>query len=655
MADPPSAQAVAPRPAPAAAEREQRPPSDAARERRRTLIGAAAAALIAWIYAGILYRVWDMRWDVPLYERYTDARAVASHVKNLMEHGWVLSNPALNAPFGAELHDFPAQGESLQFVALKLIGYVVPSYAHTMNVYYLGGFGVVAAVAFLVLRQLRFSWQVSLVLALAYTFTPYHFWHEQDHLTRSTYYFTPLACLLLLWALSWRSTFLRDPEGGLRGNLRARWVAAAVVLAVIVAVSETMTTAFTMTLLAFSGALAAIRWRDPRQLLVSGALVAVMLAAFLLVSLPVLAYWAENGTNPIALNRAVAESERYGLKLTWLVLPEPGHRVSALSELGYKAREGTPTGSEPGQALGVLGTIGFLFGLVSLLLQGLRRHRGVDPRPPHERAGLLDKTALLLVLAVLFAVTSGFSIVLAVVGFDQVRAWNRIVILVLFLALIVTAILLERGVAWLGDRGRSRAAVAFAPLLLLPVALLDSTPPFPKGAAEALGNRAASEAEWVNDERFVTRIENVMPDNSAIFQFPVVPFPEGGGVGSMRAYDQLRPYNHDDGTLRWSQGGMKGRPEADWQLRVGQDPVRALPALLGMGFTGLWVDSHGYGDGIAQLDERMYEKVGTHPMKSLDGRWRFYDLRPYRETIRLSDEQLRELAERRFGIAPPGP
>jgi hypothetical protein len=660
MAEETAQERILPRPSPAdtrsVTRDDGRTLATAARERRVTILGAAATAAIAWIYTGILYRVWDMRWEVPLYEQFTDARAVGANVKNVMEHGWWLNAPALNAPFGQDAHDFPGSGESLQFLAFKLIGFVVPSYAHTMNLYFLGGFGLVAAVAFLVLRQLRFSWQISLVLALAYAFLPFHFWHQQDHLTRSTYYFAPLACLLMLWALAWRTKFLRDPARGIRGNLRGATVAAAVGLAVVVAISETMTNAFTMTLLVASAAVAAIRWRDPRHLIVGGGLAAVMMVAFLAVSSPSLIYWAEHGSNPTALHRAVAESERYGLKLTWLVLPEPGHRFEPFDDLGARAREGTPLGSEPGQALGLLGTIGFVAALLAVLLHGLRGRARRDPRPLHERESLLDNASLLIVLGVLFSVISGFSVLLAVVGFDEIRTWNRISMLVAFLALVVTAILIERLLAWAGRRWHPRAALLSAvPLLLLPVALLDGQPPFPQGTIfETLGNRQEAERQWVNDELFVNEIEARMPDGAAIFQFPVIPFPEGGALGTMRAYDQLRGYVHDDGTLRWSNGGVKGRPEADWQQRVGQDPVLALPALLGMGFTGLWVDGLGYGGGIQQLDARLQDKIGYPPtIVSNDGRWRFYDLRDYRKTIRLSDAELQELAERRFGISPP--
>src|SRR4051812_45646713 len=152
----------------------------------RITLEAASAAVAAWIFAGILYRVWDVRWSVPIYEDRADARAISAQLKTIYETGWWVHNPKLNYPFGQFHADFPAGGDSLQHLFLKVLMWITPGYAQTINLYYLGGFGVLAAVTFLVVRHLRFPYPIALVLALAYTNLPYHVAHEQSHLHRST-------------------------------------------------------------------------------------------------------------------------------------------------------------------------------------------------------------------------------------------------------------------------------------------------------------------------------------------------------------------------------------------------------------------------------------------------------------------------------------
>src|SRR5882724_2619985 len=92
-------------------------------------------------------------------------------------------------------------------------------YGLIMNVYFIGGFVVTAAVTFLVLRHLRFSFPASAVVAILYVFLPFHFFHEQSHLFRSSYYYAPVACLVLVWAMQWRERFLVDPDVARRGSV----------------------------------------------------------------------------------------------------------------------------------------------------------------------------------------------------------------------------------------------------------------------------------------------------------------------------------------------------------------------------------------------------------------------------------------------------
>src|SRR5690606_17540025 len=101
----------------------------------------------------------------------------------------------------------------------------------------------------------------------------------------------------------------------------------------------------------------------------------------------------------------------------------------------------------------------------------------------------------------------------------------------------------------------------------------------------------------------------------------------------------------DDGSLSWSYGSIKGRPDAAWQVvlrdRIG--PVGSLPALLALGFDGIWIDTYGYVDNPEEIDQ-IIEAAGVEPLTSPDGRFLFVDLGPYREGLDLSDDELRQAA-----------
>jgi phosphoglycerol transferase len=619
-------------------------------------LGVAAAA-VAWTAA--MLRIWSMPLRLP-WDTRSDATLISTMVKNMTEGGWYLEQPRLGAPFGQHLQDFPHGGETIQLAVMKLVTVVVGDWGLAMNLYFVAGAGVLAAVTHLVLRHLRFGPVAAAVAALLFTAMPYRFAHGEMHLWRSSYYSVPLAALLLVWVASWRERFLRRPDDAAarvwhRGTLRWRRVGVACGIAAVVAATETMSTAFTMTLLAVGAVVGALRHRDPQRLVVSGAVIVVMAATFAVLSTPTLLYYAEHGRNEVAARRFTTESEWYGLKLTRLVLPEPGHRSATLSDLGERSQAHTLLRSERGQALGILGTLGF----AGVAYAALTRRRGGEPTPatpPWDRAALRDSAVVNTLVALAFGTIGGFSVVLAMAGFGQVRVWNRIMLFVAFFAMVELLSRAEQVVAWLRRRQPAPPRAAFAALAgaVLAFGLWDGMPP-PREPY------AAIEARHASDRAFVAAIADVLPDGSAVFQLPVLDFPEVPPPGRMHDYDPLRAYLADDGSLRWSYGAVKGRPDADWQARLRDEvgPVGALPALLGLGFVGLWVDTAGYEPGPAHpgLDpaelDRIEEAVGVAPIVSPDGRFRFYDLRPFRASLDRTDAELRAEAVRLLGVEPP--
>lgn len=615
---------------------------------------AAAVMVAAWTWTAAMLRIWEMPLRLP-WDTRSDATLIATMVKNTVDTGWFADQPRLGAPFGQNLHDFPHGGETFQLAVMKVVATFTGDWGLTMNLYFLVGAGLLAAVTHLVLRHLGFGPLVAAVGALLYTALPYRFAHGQMHLWRSSYFTAPLAALLLVWVACWRERFLRAPTDRSvrvwrRGALRWPRVAAAAAMAVVIAGTETMTTAFTMTLLVVGAVVGALRHRDPQRLLVAGGLVSVMIATFAVLSAPTLLHYAEHGSNDVAARRFTTESEWYGLKLTRLVLPEPGHRVGALSDIGERSQEHTLLVSEPGQALGILGTIGF----AGVLYAALTRRRGGEPSPaspPWDRAALRDSGVVNTLVALAFGTIGGFSVVMAMVGFGQVRVWNRIMLFVAFFAMVEAATRVEQVGRRVNIRHPSYAGIA---AVVLAFGLWDGIPP-PRMSYDAI------EARHASDRAFVSAIEDVLPDGAAIFQIPVLDFPEVVAPGAMEDYDPLRGYLADSGSLRWSYGAVKGRPESDWQSRLRDEvgPVGALPALLGMGFEGLWVDTHGYRPGPTHpgLDPTEIDAielaVGVEPLTSPDGRFLFFDLRSYREGLGLGDAELRAEAVRVLGIEPP--
>jgi phosphoglycerol transferase len=618
--------------------------------KRRLPLETLGVAVVAWVWGAILLRVWDMPKRLPFDTR-SDATLISSMVKTMEERGWYLNQPRLGAPFGQQFYDFPHGGESFQLFAMKILVTITGDWGLAINLYFFLGFGVLAAVTFLVLRHLRFGPVVAGIAALIFTFMPYHFTHGEMHLWRSTYYSAPLAALLLIWATAWRERFLADPartgKGSIRGNLRWPRIAGAVAVAVLIAGTETMTTGFTMVLLGSGALVAAIRWREPARLAVAVALIAVMGITFGILSYPTLNYYRVHGTNDQAARRLVTESELYGLKLSRLVTPQGGHRSSVLSDIGTRAQDQSSVRSEGGQALGILGTAGFLGALWGAFAGRWRRDRP-DTRPGWDRSALREDATTFTLLALLFGTIGGLSILVSMAGFSQIRVWNRIMLIIAFFAMVIVLLWSEQLTAWIRSRAkRPQAVLGVLAVAVLAFGLWDSIPPQRKPYAEI-------EAQHANDRAFVGEIEALMPEGAKILQLPIIEFPEAQPVGKMEDYDHLRAYLADDGSLQWSYGSIKGRPDAAWQitLRDKVGPIGALPALLGLGFDGIWIDTYGYVGKEDEVDQ-IIEAVGVEPLVSPDGRFIFLDLRDYKRRTDMTDAELRQAAIDILGVTPP--
>ena len=596
-----------------------------------------------------LYRAWQASLRVPFYLDH-DARLVQMYVRNTLEHGWWHTNPDLGAPFGGNYLDLPHGGEQLQFLVLKVLGTILGNdVGLTINVYFLVGFGLTAVVAHLVLRHLGFSWPVAALVAVAFTFLPFHFAHHQQHLWRSVYPNVPLMALLIVWCATPRAVFLRDPSatgprGGprLRGNLRTGFVAAAVVLVVVIASWETMMIAFGASVLAALGIIVALRQRDWLPLASAGVVVAGLFAVFALQTAPSFLHWANEGTNDEGVRRLAIESEYYGLKLSRVLLPEFNHRSSTLGEYGRRAIDQSPVPSENGQSLGLIGAAGFVAAGIGALGWGLVRR----PRPPDDRRQLLGVSGTSVLISVLFGTIGGLSVILAMFGFSQIRVWNRIVVLIAFFAFVVVAMGLERAVRWLRARPRPVGTVLAWAMLgtLLAVNLWDT-------ARVTRPDYETITAETEQLRGFVRDIESQLPEDAALFQYPVIPFPEHPPVHGMVDYDNLAPYLQSE-TLRWSYGSVKGRPEADWQQVMAPMPLdEALPVIAGMGFEGIWIDRAGFEDfGDAVVAELM-DLIGDPQMS---GRYVFFDLGDWLAVTGQDRDELAVIAADTLGIEPPG-
>src|SRR5690606_25825939 len=134
-----------------------------------------------------------------------------------------------------------------------------------------------------------------------------------------------------------------------------------------------------------------------------------------------------------------------------------------------------------------------------------------------------------------------------------IRAWNRISIFIGFGAVALLLIFVQNALSKASAGGKRKFLQPFVCVFLICLAVLDQMAP------RVHNSREYYKTAFLNDKEFIAEIENQLAAGSAIYQLPYIGFPEVAPIQQLGSYDPLVGFLHSR-TLRWSSGGMKGRP-----------------------------------------------------------------------------------------------
>jgi phosphoglycerol transferase len=231
----------------------------------------------------------------------------------------------------------------------------------------------------------------------------------------------------------------------------------------------------------------------------------------------------------------------------------------------------------------------------------------------------------------LFGASGGFSFLMAALGLRDIRAWNRISIVIAWLAVIGLVMAMDRGGAWLqrwwSTRPRlgARVPAALAALVIV-VAYIDQggkdTPPY-----------SATHVQYASDSTFFAAVHDRLGDGASVFNIPYLAFPEVPPRLLMGAYDEAAGYIFQP-TLNWSFGFMRGR-SPDYPKVLETQPVPDwMTSIAAVGFTGIVVDGAGYTAEERAAQEAQISELAGAPLMSADGRYSFFDLRSFAADVR---------------------
>lgn len=535
------------------------------------------AALIALLIAVYVWMPWPFDLHVP-FAIGGDASSSLYLFKTILEHGSYLQNPDVGAPFGATMYDYPIP-EPTHRALIRLIGWFTrdPFVAH--NLFYLFSYASAAFAACWALRRLGIGWFAAVAGAVAFALLPYHFL-RLPHIFLASYAAAPVIGYYAMQLATFRAPHIS-------GSARVGW---GPVLALATAAGMGVYYAFFgMLFLALAALIGFAKSGQRMPLRIGAVYVATVVAVIGFSLLPNMLYHMVEGANPLVAARSPIEADIYGLRISQLLLPTPGHRFPLFDALTvWYGAHAANVNENSTAALGIIGSIGFLIALAAFFFMRMRKH------PSLWVAGAM------CVAAVLYATIGGFGVIFSLLVTPEIRGLNRISVFIAFFALY--AFFSATGLIFAHLRRRGLAEVLLA-IAVVAVACFDQIP------KKGLVRRDV--AGFAKTKALFARIRAALPDHAAVFELPHMYFPESPAPPALGSYYLFDPYLFTNG-LRWSFGDMRGRPSETWSSQVadlrGDELANALATA---GFSAIYVDRRGYADRGAAVEKDLRAKFGA--------------------------------------------
>ena len=390
----------------------------------------------------VVFRLWDGGLGNP-FTYFGDSHFYGGVAQNIIQTGWYQHTDRLGAPTGQQMYDFPLGGDNFWWLVMRVMALFTSDWALLVNLFYLLGFVLSAVSAFFVLRWLGGHRVTSTAAAVLYAFAPYHFIRGTNHLVYASYAVVPIGVVLAV-----RVARGRHPFSGVRAAASRRWlpIVGWVVAAALVGSCNSYYAVFSAILIATAALASAVAARSWRPVL-AGAVTILLIGAVLGVNLlPSILYSREHGKNEVA-QRQAQEVDIYGLRFVQMLTPIPEHRVAPLRTLSDDLLKG-PYNSEASMFLGIVAGVGLLGMIGSLLVRAVRPRR-VAPHDDDDEADGADEDVrpmlgVMTIVAILIATIGGLAWFFALAGATEVRGWNRISIVIAFLALAWLVLTVDR-------------------------------------------------------------------------------------------------------------------------------------------------------------------------------------------------------------------
>jgi hypothetical protein len=222
-------------------------------------------------------------------------------------------------------------------------------------------------------------------------------------------------------------------------------------------------------------------------------------------------------------------------------------------------------------------------------------------------------------VVIVFFIPWGLNFFFATWVTAQVRAWNRLLPILLLLFILGAAASIKN-VNWACNRVSSTIISA----LILIIVLIDSVLPF-KPAYES--GATEGELQWQIAATYAADVNAALPGQCGILQLPYAVYPEQGQIERLDDYQHFwQPLVNRE--KNWSYGAVKNTTQSAFAQNLSPVPgPDDFALLIDRGFCGIHVDTRGMSDQLAQrTTTELGALLGKPVATGMDNEWQMYSL-----------------------------
>lgn len=558
----------------------------------RTLLprGWLMALLVAILATGTYWYATGMRLG-PLSAPMSydgDALQYGYIIESFSRSGGLSHIDNAGAPFGTQNVDFPNGDFSNMAIAAVLFS---GGYGFGFNLFLLLSVALTAVAGFAISRRCGLAMAPSFLVALAFALLPFHF-QRIGHLFYTNY---TTAAVALWLALRLAEPLFDRAQPTKRRWLGLAWVALACLWCGTTGVYYAF---FSCIALSIAAIVQSAHAGTLRPAIRASAILAGIVLCVGVQLLPTRVHNQSEGPNTSVGNRSLVESEIYGLKLSQLLLPVPGHRIPALAKARAKYDAESLSNNENQTAtLGALGSAGFMMGMLILFVPSVRRQFSLP----------LQLCAVLLIALFMYSTIGGVGSLFALFVSPQIRALNRISPFIALFSLIIAGGTLQ--LIWTRVREWHPMLPRWGGVLVAGLAVFILADQVSPGFGQSREQRLAVTEHYKDDRLFAEKLAAQLPAGTRVMQLPYIAYPEMPEL--LGSYAQFRNNLHAP-TLHWSHGAMRSRPESNWLSEVSTLPIdHFVDVAKALGFSALVFDQRVASPRMAEIQQRYSEVTGA--------------------------------------------